>query len=65
MNPTTPRLQGWRAAELAGNDRWIFDAKPGLTESTPQELAAWLVPVVTELKYGWGVAWIRGLGELP
>ena len=72
MNPGPPRFLGWRAADLAGDGRWIFRADPRLVEAADAAdeaataaLKAWLEPVLQELKRGWGLAWIRGLGALP
>ena len=62
---TPPRFQGWRAAELAADRRWIFRADPGLADAAAAELETWLAPLRRELLHGWGVAWVRGLGDLP
>lgn len=64
MTAVTPRFLGWQAADLAADPRWIFTADPSLVQASPQELEAWLAPVLAELCGGWGVAWIRGLGGL-
>ncbi|MFO0016801.1 MAG: TauD/TfdA family dioxygenase [Synechococcaceae cyanobacterium] len=56
---------GWRAAELAADSRWIVHADPGLADASAPELEAWLAPLRRELLRGWGVAWVRGLGDLP
>jgi hypothetical protein len=65
MTQAPARILGWQAADLAGDQRWIFAANPRLAQATEAELQAWLAPVRQELKLGWGVAWIRGLGALP
>ncbi|MEB3156464.1 MAG: TauD/TfdA family dioxygenase [Cyanobacteriota bacterium] len=65
MTAPTPRFLGWEAAELAADPRWIFAADPQLAEANPQELRAWLAPLRAELGRGWGLAWVRGLGDLP
>ena len=65
MSIPPPRLMGWKAADLAGDSRWIFNADPGLVDADAQELAAWLAPLRRELRHGRGVAWVRGLGDLP
>jgi alpha-ketoglutarate-dependent taurine dioxygenase len=65
MTQAPARFLGWQAADLAGDERWIFAANPRLAQATEAELQAWLAPVRQELKLGWGVAWIRGLGALP
>jgi alpha-ketoglutarate-dependent taurine dioxygenase len=65
MTQTPRRFLSWQAADLAGDDSWIFRADPRLAQAGDGELQAWLAPVQRELKRGWGVAWIRGLGALP
>jgi hypothetical protein len=65
MSQLSPRFMGWQAAELAGDARWIFPADRGLAEANGQELESWLAPLRWELTHGWGVAWVRGLGDLP
>lgn len=65
MSQPTPRFRGWRAAGLAGDPRWIFHADPGLVDADNRALDTWLAPLRWELLHGWGVAWVRGLGDLP
>jgi alpha-ketoglutarate-dependent taurine dioxygenase len=65
MSETPTRFRGWQAADLAVDGRWIVRADPRLAEAGEMELQEWLTPVRRELERGWGVAWIRGLGELP
>ncbi|MEB3185716.1 MAG: TauD/TfdA family dioxygenase [Cyanobacteriota bacterium] len=65
MTPAAVRAIGWRAEDLAGDRRWILDADPGLAQASDAELAQRLGPVLTQLRRGWGVAWIRGLAALP
>ena len=65
MSQPTQRFLGWRASELADDARWIFRANPDLANADAPELEAWLAPLQWELKHGWGVAWVRGLGDLP
>lgn len=65
MTQNPPRFLGWQAADLAGDDRWIFRADPRLAEAGEVELREWLAPLCRELKRGWGLAWIRGLADLP
>ncbi|MFM9101789.1 MAG: TauD/TfdA family dioxygenase [Cyanobium sp.] len=50
---------------MAGDARWIFNANPDLADADAPELEVWLAPLQWELKHGWGVAWVRGLGDLP
>lgn len=65
MNTPRQRFLAWRAEELATSTRWIFAADPQLLDDPEANLTAWLQPVLHELKQGWGVAWVRGLGALP
>lgn len=65
MNQSPPRIVGWKAADLAADSRWIFHADAGLADASPPELERWLDPLQQQLKHGWGVAWVRGLGDLP
>lgn len=65
MSDGPARFVGWEANDLAGSDRWIFHADPGLADASGPELEAWIAPLRQELRHGWGVAWIRGLANLP
>jgi alpha-ketoglutarate-dependent taurine dioxygenase len=65
MRQPPPRFSGWKAAELAADSRWVFNADPALAVADALELGAWLAPLRHELLHGWGVAWVRGLADLP
>lgn len=63
--PSPSRCLSWRAADLATHDRWIFHADQRLLAASEQTLQDWMGPVLGELRHGWGVALIRGLGGVP
>ena len=65
MSQLKQRFLGWRASELSGDDRWIFSTSPDLAAVDAPELHSWIAPLQRELKHGWGVVWVRGLGDLP
>lgn len=55
----------WLAADLASRRQWRFQAGPALLRLDERQLAAWLQPLLEELRHGSGAALIQGLAGVP